>query len=508
MPINFPSTTFQILSADQILASIDQRVLIVGQMLATGTAISGSLQETVGSDDSAIASLFGERSILAEMCREFRDINDRTALDVIALDDNAGATAATASLGFSGTATESGSINVEIAGYSFKLDIASGDTAVIVAGALETLIDLVSTSPYTAALNAAAVDLTATNGGTHANDWTIFVDGAVAGIAVSISGWSGGATDPAIATVLDVVGSKRYQTVVWPAAYGDATVADFLDERFNVSDDVLQGVAIVTAVGTDDEVILRASALNSQSMVIIASRAISSTDLVGAAHREIPDVVSARFAAVRSLRFTDDAPLSSILTTTAASDQVGSRALASLPYANTVIPNMAVIRATDQWTATQLRNFTGSGVAVIGPNRNFNAMLAGEIVTTYTSDAASNPDTSFKFLNTVDTVAQIRDSFFLNFRSKYAQTRLTDGDRLPGRDMANQASIEAFCEELYRDLADDALVQAGGAAVADFKDNMIVTVDVSTGRVTVDLAPLLVTQLRVIVGTITVNFGG
>ncbi len=511
MTINFPKTSFQILRAQQILESIDQRVLIVGQKQNAGTAATGALVENVPEASDSINTLFGARSIVAEMCREFKAINNLTALDVIALDDNAGGTAGTATVGFAGTATENGSIFVEIGsgtGYRFKVDVVTGDTAATVAGKLETLIDASATAPFTAALATADVNLTAANLGTVANDWTIFVDGAVAGITVSISGWSGGATDPALTNLFDVVANKRYQTVVWPSVFDDTTVEAFLDARFNDAEQILQGVAIITTVGTSAEVIAKAAALNSQSMVIIASQGISTTELVGAAHREFPDAISARFAAIRSLRFTDDAPLASILTTPAPLDQFGSRALASLPYANTVIPNMPVIRPADQWTQTQLASFRDSGVSVIGANRNFSAMIAGEIVTTNTTDEAANPNDSFKFLNTVDTVAAIRDAFFLNFRARYGQSRLTDGALRAGRDLANQASIEAFTEGIYQSLAEDVLVQEGQAAVADFKLNRQVIVDVPNGKVTVNVAPLLVNGLRVIVGTVTVNFGG
>ena len=73
--------------------------------------------------------------------------------------------------------------------------------------------------------------------------------------------------------------------------------------------------------------------------------------------------------------------------------------------------------------------------------------------------------------------------------------------------MANSSSIRAFTNELYDELADDALVQAGSAAKKDFNDNLIISADISTGTVTINMAPLLVTQLRTIIGTIQINFG-
>ena len=60
----------------------------------------------------------------------------------------------------------------------------------------------------------------------------------------------------------------------------------------------------------------------------------------------------------------------------------------------------------------------------------------------------------------------------------------------------------------YTFLADLAITQAGGQAVKDFDTNLVVTVNVSGGSVTITSAPLQVGQLRILLGTIEVNFGG
>jgi hypothetical protein len=73
--------------------------------------------------------------------------------------------------------------------------------------------------------------------------------------------------------------------------------------------------------------------------------------------------------------------------------------------------------------------------------------------------------------------------------------------------MANADSIRAFCGQLYDNLADIALVQAGKAAKVDFNSNLVITVNIATGQVTINMAPLIVGQLRAIIGTIQVNFG-
>ena len=68
----------------------------------------------------------------------------------------------------------------------------------------------------------------------------------------------------------------------------------------------------------------------------------------------------------------------------------------------------------------------------------------------------------------MDTASIVREFFFVNLKSRYAQTRLTDGDLVAGRDMANEASIRTFCNKLYDNLADEVLLQKGTPAKKDY----------------------------------------
>lgn len=510
MTLNSPRVTFQILRAQELADSIDHRVLIVGQKDG-GSATAGELVESVPSTEAQINALFGARSQVAQMVRAFRAINKLSQLDVISLDDNAGASNATSIIGLAGTATEAGRITFEAASgaqRSYDVDAVVGDTAAVLAARLDALTSGDATAPFTSSVTSGDVTLTAANGGTLANDWHLRVDGSIAGITTTLTAWTGGATDPVLTGVFDPVVTQRYQTIVWPSVYDDSTVESFLNDRFNNDGPVLQGVAIITDVDTAANVLVKAAALDSQSVVVFPSKAVAEATITGNALREMADVNSARIAALRSLRLTDDAALGNFLTTPAPFDQLGGRALASLPYANTIIPNQSVIRRVDSWTLAEQLAFENGGVAMVGPNAAFSGMVLGNVVTTSLTDGSGNDNTSFKFLNTVDTAAAIRDAFDVNCRSRYAQTRLTDGDLIAGRDMANQASIEAFTEEIHQSLADDTLIQAGEASLSDFKQNgRIVTLDLAAGRVSIDIAPLFVSGVRVIVGSVTVNFG-
>ena len=132
----------------------------------------------------------------------------------------------------------------------------------------------------------------------------------------------------------------------------------------------------------------------------------------------------------------------------------------------------------------------------------------GEIVTTYKTDSAGNPDVSFTFANFVDTSSNAREYFANNLKSRFAQSRLTEGDVQRGRDMANAVVIGAFLDGLYQDLSgpDFVLVQAGEDALQFFKDNRTITLNLAQGRATITMKVPIVTQLREIIATMQIAF--
>lgn len=507
MPILEPRQTWQIIPAQQLAGLLEQKVLFVGQKVAAGTATAGDLVQDIPNDGSE-DTLFGQRSHLAGMVREFKKLNERTQVDAIPLDDATG-TQATSTITVSGTATEAGRIYVTFGSeqlHRYAVDIASGDAAAAVATAITTAFAVDDDSPFTVADATAVVTATAANDGTLANDWSVKVEGTIAGLTFTLAGWSGGATDPTLTGILDVIGNIRYQTIVWPNNYALTELETLLDTRFNAAYLILDGIGIQVKKGTLASLKTYADQ-NSQSIVILGNKTVAESDRDGTAVMEMPDIIAAQFAAFKALRLTDAAPLARYLTTVSPSDQFGSQALASLPYHNTVMPNLPIPDPRDEFTLAEQAELTDNGVGVFSANRAFNTTILGTIVTTYLTNGAGNPDSSFKFLETVETASVIREFFYENFRSRYAQTRLTSGDLIAGRDMANEASIRSFCNTLYDELAEDTLVQAGTPAKTDFNLNLVISIDISTGTVTINMAPLLVTQLRVVLGTIQINFG-
>ena len=507
-----PDVTIALANADRAVSNTAQKVLIVGQQVAAGSATSGDLQANLASTGAPEDALFGINSQIAAMIRAFRAINPLVQLDAIGLDDGAG-TAGTKTITIVGTATEAGTL-VIVAGsetlHRYEIAVASGDTETDVADAITVAVQADTKCPYSCANVAGVVTLTADNLGTVANDLGVEASGTVAGISgMAVAVGVTGATDPTLTTVLDVA-TDRYQGIVWPYVAGAAldTLLLWLDARFNPDNAIEDGVAFATIVESYSNVLAAGNAENSPSLVIFGDKLESETNYKGPAQNEPSYSKSAMFAAVRSLRLTEDASISRYLTSSASLDQFGGPALASLPYFNTPIPQMPNITAPRGWTTLETELLLAAGISVIGANATGTAALVGEVVTTYKTDPASNADVTWKFLNYVDTASNIREYMFNNYKSRFAQARLTAGSVSRGRDMANDVVIRAYTEQLYKDLSGPnyVLVQAGEDAIVYFKDNLTLTLDLALGKVTITMFVPIVTQLRQIIATIKIAF--
>ena len=125
--VSFPTVTTTISGAVVEVAQQPQKILVVSQMTAAGTAVDGALNENIQANADTLSGL---KSIGAAMVNAVRGVNQDTQLDLILLDDGAG-TPAAGVINFTGsTATEAGELTVIIGSErNHKLSVAIADTA-------------------------------------------------------------------------------------------------------------------------------------------------------------------------------------------------------------------------------------------------------------------------------------------------------------------------------------------------------------------------------------------
>ncbi len=508
--ISLPKVTINIEPAQLPVSNKPQRLLYVGQMTSSGTATAGDLIPNI-EDDNSWDTLFGKDSMLAGMIRRARAVNDVTRIDAIALDDGAGVNA-TGTITFTGTPTESGELTFYIgskADYAFTISVATTDTPTTLGDALEAAITANTEVPFDAVNVAGVVTMTYVHAGTEGNFTTLGSSGTIAGVTIAIVGMSSGTVDPDTSTLFDVVGETRYQTIVAPGAWGTTYLTAFLDPRFNITNNVLDGVAMISTVDSVSNLETTGDALNSESLVIFGDKTVSTSTQKGASVLELSYIESAEIGAIRALRLTEDADISEfVISTSNARDTFGGPAISSLPYFNTPLRGIALSDINLGFTSTEINSLKSSGISVIGNNVADNGIIMGEVVTLYKTDSAGNPDLSFKFLNYVDTASAGREYMFNNAKADFAQSRLTDGDLLPGRAMNNVESITAQFVGYYSTLSNEdfVLTQAGEAALQFFKSKLTVDLDLVDGKAEIFMQVPIVTQLRDIIATFQLSF--
>lgn len=509
--VNQPRVAVNILPAATQVGNTGQKILFIGQM-TTGTATAGALVESVG-NGGAEDALFGANSAIASLIRANKVRNQEVRVDAIALADNGAGVAAAGSFDLSGTATEAGELVIVAGGYAnhrYSIAVALGDTATVIGDAVEAAILADTKSQLTAVNTTGTVDVTCDNAGTYGNGLPLEIIGSVAGITTGVTGMSGGVTDPLLTGVFDPVGESRYQAVVWQYADDTSAIRGFLDARFDADGAVQDGVAFTATNDTFANLTTLGDALNSQSLVIFGGQQETETNYSGGDIVEHPMIKAAIFAGYRGLRLdTSGFSIADlVIATNGALDAFGGPALASKPYFNTPAATLFAIKTGRGFDKLEVETLLDSGISLAGNNVAGNTVIFGEVVTTYKTDVAGNPDISFKFLNYVDTATQSREYFFNNYRKRFAQSRLTEGDTIQGRDMANANTLRSYSKRLYADLSgtDFVLLEAGDEALQFYDDNLIILIDKAQGKATISMKVIIVTQLREIIATMQLAF--
>jgi len=537
-----PKVNIDIIPAGSRIKNTDQKVLLVGQMIRNNASdltnnpigtfdpVLGTLVTNVPDDEVGNNALYGPRSIIAAMIREARKVNPVTRIDAFVLPDSTvDSNFSYRVTFFTGTATENGTATLVIGSkinHTFSLNILKGDSVAVISAGLPPLINADLTVPVVATdFGAGQIDLLTANRGLEAENLTIKIlalpPGITAVTAVPNILPGGTPTNPTLTNIFTDIGDKRYQTIVWPETYDQnlsskelsyKILIDELETRFNLDNVILDGQGIISLTLSVADHTAQAQALDTRVISIYANRFVFNPGLplpqISSAIAELNYVIASQIGAIRGLRLTEGADISRFVTSTSgALDNFGGPALASLPYFNTPFDLLPVI-IENGFSNIEIKDLQAVGLSMLENNDADTKIVSLDAETLYKTNATGNPDKSFFFLNAVDTMSNVREYFFNNLKSRYAQSRLTEGDLIRDRNQANERSIKAFMSGLYQDLAGSefVLTQLGENATKFFKDNLEVTLDLEAGKVIIFALIPIVTQLREIVGELQLSF--
>ena len=534
MIVSKPKTTVNKLGA-QVQASLSpQKILVIGQKIASGSSVAGVVEKGVGESD--IADKFGTKSMLGAQLRSvFKIFKDSGSLalpqvDVLPLEDVLAGVKAFNSItiteigGSTGLATKAGRIKIILGSkkkHTYTVDISVGQAILTGAGSIsEVIAGLINDDPYsllTSVNVSGVITNTFVNKGTVGNATNIKIEGlsydgtqyVLGNVKFVITAFASGATDPTVTSILNAVGKTRYQTIVAPKQYGTTYLTDFLDARWNVDNAILDGVSIVKMTATYADTLSALGSLNSKSLVAVCDELVDSAMHKGSAIVEYDFSVSAILGAIRALRLTDGANISRITpaSDSASADAVGGVPIATLPYFNTPLFDIAVldddIGFDDQ---TEVPNIISAGGTIIGNDISGNTVLLGDVVTTYKTDVSGNPDPSFKFLNYVDALSAGVEYQFVNIKKDFKQHRLTQGNVKNRRAMVNITTFNATLVRYFTHLQALLIAPDSPDVTKAYKANISSVADYINGKITSDNQLSIVTQLREVLVNTKMSF--
>lgn len=258
--------------------------LLEGQKIPSAAAVVGT-RYLVSSNGQAI-SLFGAGSPLQRMCWAFFKAFPGGSVWAVAQTDAGGATAASRTATWSGTATAAGTIKLRIGGQLVDIAVVVGDDGPAIAAKVTTAVTAA------AAAELPATSSTGSGGNTHINTITAKVKGTVgnqislsvnargpangetmpAGLSVSLSGdWlASGATDPTSSLWVTALGSEPWSTI--GLQFDDGTVVGLLRTELDTRWSALSandGVLITAKTDSKADLLTWGTGLNDEHVMAL-----------------------------------------------------------------------------------------------------------------------------------------------------------------------------------------------------------------------------------------------
>jgi phage tail sheath gpL-like len=447
-----------------------QRSLVIGQMLAAGSATPEVPLEIQSMAQVQLA--FGRGSMLEQMVQNYLigdNFGDLWCLPF--LDDTQGE-AATGTITFDGPCTTPGTLNVYVGGVLVQVGCNLNDSAPTIASNFAAQVAANPDLLVTAVAAAAVVTLTANQAGECGNDIDIRLNylGPLGGeytpqgVGATIVPMANGTANPQITNGLASLSDQTFDFIVSPytdTANLDAMEAFLADYQGRWSwEQMLYGGCFSAFRGTLGELTTFGNARNDQHMSVMGFDDSPDPSWVWAAQ------IGGYCAA--SLRVDPGLPLQ-YMTTQLKAPPVASRL--DIGERNTLLYD---------------------GVSTFRVN-DAGAVIIERMCTTYQKNAAGAPDNSYLDVETMYGLMFVARDLTNYLLTRYARKKLVSNATpvLPGSNCVTAAMIQASVVAEYKVLEANGYVQNS----ATFAQN-IVTEDAGNGLVKI-LAPVdLVNQLR------------
>lgn len=436
--------------AVQGVAFIPHDVLLVGLMIS-GSATAGQPYR-IASEQEANA-LFGAHSQIAQMVSAYKRHDRLSALYAIGVANPSG-TNATGSIVFAGTATEGGEIPIYIDGRRIPVACPKDTTAAALeTAALAALAEFDVDLPVSYAANSGTgVDFTAWQDGPEGNQICMGValregERVPAGITVTVTQMSSGATSASYSGVITSIGEDQYATVA--VAAQDATALGLFVTEYESRWGAMRAIEGQVFACKKDSVanlLTLSSSYNSHVLTIVGAEL--------SALSPAPWEIAAQCAAISAVQ-AQTAP--------------------QIAMVGRVLPGSYAAHRGARFTRADRQSLLVAGIATVKAAPD-GRLITDLLVTTYTANSQGAPDRSLAPVYRVRLLAAYRYSVVARFLAKFTDFSLgAAGDEVSGQPILTTSVARSELLSHYLDCAELGWVQK--SAFKQFSEELLVQID-------------------------------
>ncbi len=455
----------------QGLATMPNKILVLGQRLATGSVAEAVVKRILSASQGE--DYFGRGSQISNMITALKNANDYTDCYAVALDDDAAGVAATGTITLGGAPTASGTLCLYIGGQRVRIAVASGAALADIATALAAAINAETDLPVTAAAVDAVVTTTARNDGENGNYIDLRInyqtgETTPTGLTVTIVAMSGGSGNPDISTALAAIGDEQYHTIImpWVDAANLTELETMLDDRWGPMIQK-EGMFFACAPGSHATATTLGESRNSQFGCYMGAQGSPT----------LPEVIAAVVGAVDAYEPDPARPRQTLK-----------------------LEGIKAPREEDRYTLSERNLHLHDGISTFMVDAGGNVLIE-RLITSYQTNAFGVEDISYLDVCTIRTLAYLRYTVRARIALRFPRHKLADDGTAfdPGQAIVTPSSIRAELIALFKEW------MAAGLAedIEQFKTNLIVQRNsLDPNRVDAIIPPDVVNQFRVFAASV------
>lgn len=522
------------LSASEGVVTDAHKILYIGRILNDAPAVDRSFYTDL-SGDKVTETLLGAKSEAFKNIKLAKSISSSNRFDFIPIKDSetlSSAGTGSISIPTASVASSDGDITVRAVSrsqHSYTVSIVEGETAAEILAKIKSMMDEDDYLPLTSAISEVSTNqvltFTTSHKATFVNNYVLeVIDFAKIGIIPTLTAFAGGSdgTISVDSSIFDKISKIRYQEIVADSPMDYATLETFLANRWNVANQIKDGHAWAVKTDTFSNLISYAETKNGFNVSTFYNKKEAEADYVGSFLGETDGAIALTAAEMEAFQYTDGSVLTSLYPAMPGTDDLyGGMRQATLPYFNTSIPWMVVLRddlgfsdepetPTDVETS-EMGKLRKAGYCEIGNNIASTGVMRGTCRTFFKTDSAGNENKTYKYVNTKWTASKFSEYLYLRQRQLYPKNRMSDTsgqfDQTTTRDsfINDLKTIYNECSEPENGIL---LLRAGDAAKQAFADAIEESTELNflDGEITETSLLAFNGQVRNILNTLTPIF--